>query len=152
MLPRSERLRRRQDFAAVYARKKSWANALLVLYVRRYESGSENSETRRIGFSVSKKVGKAHERNRLKRRLREICRTQLPDLRRPFDAVFVVRAPANAVNFTELAVATHELFHRAGLFLKPKGQGSGSVTRDATPNRRKGSFPAVPNAEEERQE
>ena len=48
----------------------------------------KDAETRRFGFSVSKKVGKAHDRNRVKRRLRAICRTQQADWRRGFDAVF----------------------------------------------------------------
>ena len=41
MLPRAERLTRRKDFAAVYARKKSWVHPLLVLYVRRHNEGGE---------------------------------------------------------------------------------------------------------------
>jgi len=115
MLPREERLVRHRDFGAVYGRKKSWATPLLALYVRRYDSSTENSETRRFGFSVSKKVGKAHDRNRVKRRLREICRRERPRLRRGFDAVFVVRTAANTADFAQLAQSAPELFRKAGL-------------------------------------
>ncbi len=114
MLPREERLARRRDFAAVYARKKSWAGPLLVLYVRRHNEPAL-AETRRFGFSVSKKVGKAVLRNRVKRRLRAICRERAPGWRRGFDAVLVVRAPAAGATYAELEGALGELMVRAGL-------------------------------------
>ena len=122
MLPQKERLRRGRDFAAVYARKKSWANPLLVLYLRRFDGSGENAETRRFGFSVSKKVGKAHDRNRVKRRLREICRTQTNTWRRGFDVVFVVRAAANTVPFAVLSESVADLAKRAGLIPRPTSE------------------------------
>jgi len=115
VLPESERLRSRRDFTAVYNRKKSWANALLVLYVRRYDTSGPDMETRRFGFSVSKKVGKAHDRNGVKRRLRAICRESGGAWRRGFDAVFVARAPAAEAGYADLASAVHQLMERAGL-------------------------------------
>ena len=118
MLPAAERLRRRRDFAAVYARKKSWAERLLVLYVRRHAPEGEMAETRRFGFVVSKKVGKGSVvRNRVKRRLREICRVRGPEWRRGFDAVFVVRTAAARAPFVELDAAVRALMSRANLAL-----------------------------------
>ena len=115
-MSRAERLTRRRDFAAVFARKKSWAGPLLVLYVRRYPAeDDEHAETRRFGFSVSKKVGKAHDRNRVKRRLRAICRAHGHGWRRGFDAVVVARTPASGVAYVELDAALRALIDRAGL-------------------------------------
>lgn len=114
MLPRAQRLTRRRQFAAVYGRKRSWAEPLLVLYVRRL-SESEGAETRRFGFSVSKKVGKAVVRNRVKRRLRAICAARGPAWRRGFDAIFVARSSAAAATFAELDAAVCALMRRAGL-------------------------------------
>lgn len=120
MLPRAERLTRRRDFAAVYARRRSWANPLLVLYVLRREPdtaalAAEAAETRRLGFSVSKKVGKAHDRNGVKRRLRAICREDGGSWRRGFDAVFVARSGAADASFEDLRAAVSQLVARAGL-------------------------------------
>ena len=115
MLPRAERLTRRRDFAATYGRKKSWACPLVVLYVRRYPSESESAETRRFGFSVSKKVGKAVVRNTVKRRLRAICRSHGPDWRRGFDAIIVARSAAATASYVELDAAVCGLLQRAGL-------------------------------------
>ena len=114
MLSREERLTRRRDFAAVYGRKKSWAGPLLVLYVRRH-SPAETAETRRFGFSVSKKVGKAVVRNRVKRRLRAICAARGAGWRHGFDAIFVARSSAAEATFAELDAAVCALMGRAGL-------------------------------------
>jgi ribonuclease P protein component len=114
VLPSEERLARRRDFAAVYARKKSWAVPLLVLYLRRHEPNGPDAETRRFGFSVSKKVGKAHDRNRVKRRLRDICRTRRNEWQKGFDAVFVARSAAQNAAYAELDAAVCDLMRRAG--------------------------------------
>ena len=64
-----ETIKNTKDFKKVYNEKKSIANRLFVLYVL------PNGLTRsRIGVSVSKKVGKANVRNKIKRRLKEIFR------------------------------------------------------------------------------
>jgi ribonuclease P protein component len=117
MLPSEERLARRRDFAAVYARKKSWAGPLLVLYLRRHDQNGPDAETRRFGFSVSKKVGKAHDRNRVKRRLREICRAQRGDWRSGFDAVIVARSASQNATYADLDSAVCDLMRRAGVLL-----------------------------------
>jgi ribonuclease P protein component len=117
LLPTEERLTHRRDFATVYGGKKSWVHPLLVLYVRRHVVGTlgEVAETRRFGFSVSKKVGKAHDRNRVKRRLRAICRAHRGEWQRGFDAVFVARAAARDASFVELEAAAGDLMRRADL-------------------------------------
>lgn len=122
MLPADERLRRRQDFSAVYRRKRSWANPLLVLNVLRHDPAGADAETRRFGFSVSKKVGKAHDRNGVKRRLRAICREGGGGAwRRGFDAVFVARSEAAGAGYEDLRGAVFQLMARAGLALEGEG-------------------------------
>ncbi|MES2461402.1 MAG: ribonuclease P protein component [Armatimonadota bacterium] len=115
MLSASERLAKRRDFAAVYARKRSWAGPLLVLYVRRYREDCVDSVTRRFGFSVSKKVGKAHDRNRIKRCLREICRLRGGEWLSGFDVIFVARSGANKADYRALEEEVKQLMARAGL-------------------------------------
>ncbi len=112
MLPRAERLTRRRDFGAVYRRGRRYEHPLLTLYVRP-SGGSGEEQPRRFGFSVSKKVGKAHERNRIKRRLRELCRTLPTQSGR--DGVLVARAGASEAGSDTLREALVQLFSRAGV-------------------------------------
>src|SRR5689334_12518807 len=103
MLPRAARLKRNRDFRAVYARGKSFSTPALTLYVRPRARGEPAGAASRLGFVISKKAARrAHDRNRLKRRLREICRRSLlPRLGpgRAVDALFVARASALDADF-----------------------------------------------------
>lgn len=55
----------------------------------------------RYGLTTPRKLGKAHERNRIKRRFREILR-HLPAAPAGFDIVFNPRRPALQINFADL--------------------------------------------------
>ncbi len=119
MLPRGARLKRSRDFQAVYKRRTSWASAHLVLYVR-FRAPREG-EGSRLGFVISKKIAKrAHDRNRLKRRLREISRLRLlPARLRPYDALVVARTAAPDIGFAALAAEITGLAAQAGLLRGP---------------------------------
>lgn len=90
MLKQENRLRRRQDFRRVYNSGKSLKNPAFVLCYRpAYKKGGL-----RIGFSVSKKIGKAVERNRTKRMMREACRLEIGAFPKGYDYILVARHPA----------------------------------------------------------
>ena len=118
ILPLHERLTKRRDFAHVYGRKKSLGSPLFVLYVRRYDTNSVQAETRRMGFVVSKKAAKrAHDRNKVKRRMREIARLRGNVWRRGWDGVWVVRTDAVHAPYADLEKAMVHLVKRAGLLM-----------------------------------
>jgi ribonuclease P protein component len=67
----------------------------------------------RIGLVTSKKVGGAVERNRVRRRLREIIKTM--NIKCGTDLVFVARSSAGSANFPALQGSVRDLLKRAGL-------------------------------------
>ena len=101
-------LKTNKDFRRVYRKGTSAVRPGLVVYARPNRQG-EN----RLGFTVTAKVGKAHTRNRVRRRLREIYRLHETGLRPGYDMVVVARTRAAEVDYrrleTEFLAACHEL-------------------------------------------
>jgi ribonuclease P protein component len=94
-----ERLRKRSDFLAAAGGVKV-PSARFVLQAR----DRSDKAPPRIGFTVSRKVGNAVERNRVRRRLRELVRLNSGDALRPgHDYVLVGRRAALSAAFSDLA-------------------------------------------------
>jgi ribonuclease P protein component len=89
------RLSRSEDFARVYRAGRSVANKYLVLYYfERSDPGLSGGEVRpRVGFSVSKRLGTAVDRNRVKRVLREAFRANDQSFKVNMDFVLIARTP-----------------------------------------------------------
>jgi ribonuclease P protein component len=110
------RLSRSAEFERVYRQGRSTANRHLVLYSFPNPSATEQP---RLGLSVSRKVGGAVERNRIKRLLREAFAHQEEGLGAGHDIVVVARpAVAELVEregLEGLDEALRELIAKAGL-------------------------------------
>jgi ribonuclease P protein component len=86
-LSREHRLRHSADFRRVYDRRRSVSDNWLIVY------GCENALPHaRIGLSVSRKVGGAVQRNRLRRLYREAFRLTRPRLSGGIDLVLIPRS------------------------------------------------------------
>ncbi len=121
MLPKANRLRRSRDFREAFAAGRSYSNDHLRLIVRRRDADSV-----RFGFVVSKKVGGAVERNRVKRLLRAACRETMGRWRPGTDAVFVARASLCGSRLASVSAAVGDLVRRAGL-MPDAARGPGGV-------------------------
>ncbi|MCD6600037.1 MAG: ribonuclease P protein component [Dehalococcoidia bacterium] len=109
-------LTKRVQYALVYRKGSTFISGLIVMKVL-----SNRLDLSRYGFSVTKKVGNAVQRNRLKRLLRQIVGSQL--LKPGWDIVFIVRRRAVDANYHQLEEAVASLLSQARLV-----QGNGKAT------------------------
>lgn len=86
------------------------ANSYLVLYARK-----NRSATNRVGVTVSKKLGGAVVRNRVRRRLREVYRLNETKFAPGWDIVVVARSRCVTAPFCELIRAYLSLAEKAGI-------------------------------------
>ncbi len=86
---RRNRLSRSRDFDAVFRKGRSVSTRFLVLYS--FPRPDEAEEEARLGLAVSRKVGGAVERNRIKRRLRASFDELRESLPAGHDYVLIVR-------------------------------------------------------------
>lgn len=107
---RDVRLRKRKEFIFVQRSNIRVSSRFLLLLAR----PQKVSDIGRIGLAVSKKVGAAHERNLIKRRLRHIARTHRHIFLNKL-LVIVAHPPAASLSFEQLR---HELLESAQLLQK----------------------------------
>ncbi|HHT21261.1 MAG TPA: ribonuclease P protein component [Tissierellia bacterium] len=89
-------LKRNYEFQRAYSRGRSALTKYFVLYVVKTRKSQNH-----VGFTVSKKVGNAVVRNRIRRRLKEAFRS-IPITACCYDIVIVARSRAKTVNYTTL--------------------------------------------------
>ncbi len=94
---KSATLNLNSQFRRIYKSGKSCARPTLVLYAR--QNGGQGN---RLGITVSKKIGKAHLRNRAKRRLREVFRLNSGALKHGYDFIIVSRGRTPYADFSLL--------------------------------------------------
>jgi ribonuclease P protein component len=97
--PGRRRLSRSAEFERVYRQGRSKGNRFLVLYAfpREDDSRADPSEGPRLGLSVSRRVGGAVDRNRVKRVLREAFWEEAERLPSSSDYVVVARPDAKGL-------------------------------------------------------
>jgi ribonuclease P protein component len=116
-----ERLKRRTDFRAAASAMRAPGRAFVLQARRRADQGQV-----RVGFTVSRQVGNAVERNRVRRRLRDLVRRAGACLFPGHDYVLVGRRAALELPFGELI---QELDTALCQIHAGEGQQSGAVSR-----------------------
>ncbi len=96
--PRSMRLLRHADFDRVYQQGRRHFSANLTVFFSRRNDG----KFLRVGFTVSRALGGAVDRNRMKRRLREAVRLNCPPAGIPVDVVINPKKSLLKADFEDL--------------------------------------------------
>jgi ribonuclease P protein component len=129
MKPRSSRrgrLSRSAEFERVYRQGKATANRHLALYT----FPNASVERPRLGLSVSRRVGGAVQRNRVKRLLREAFAETEPALRPGQDVVVVARPSVSELAEREglagVEASLSELIAKAGISAGSAAHGEGA--------------------------
>ena len=107
------RVKRNEDFSKIIARKKSFANSCFIIYKDENQMGHG-----RVGISVSKKLGNAVTRNRVKRLLREVYRLHRHEIKDDYCLLLVGRAAAVDLKSTALEKSFYSLCKRANILKK----------------------------------
>jgi ribonuclease P protein component len=105
------RLRKHADYQLVYkASRKQFSKQIAYFHALRPAERRSETTGARIGLTVPKALGKAVDRNRIKRRMREAVRAALPLLHAPVDVILHPRRSVITLDFTLLQREVAQIF------------------------------------------
>ncbi len=108
---KAERLKKSKEFKAVFQQCRKLEDSNFAFYVQ----FSEDKGLRKFGVSLGRTFGKAHQRNQLKRRLREIYRVEKEHFRGGYQIILLPQRGSSGRTFEELRKSFLSLSKRAGL-------------------------------------
>jgi ribonuclease P protein component len=116
---KQNRLAKREDFNKVYRSGKSIANQQFVLYyLLKPTVISSSTECFRLGVSVSKKIGNAVVRNRIKRIVKEVIRLETARIVHHVDFILIARKPVTVMDYHEIEKSIQHVLKKAALLVK----------------------------------
>ena len=90
------RIKKNEEFSKIISYRHSKAGKVFIMYYQ-----ERNQENARVGISVSKKLGNAVVRNRIKRQVREMLRALIDFESCAYDLVVIVRKPYLEQSFSD---------------------------------------------------
>ena len=115
MLKRENRLKKRYQYSYVYREGSHVSGKFLVLYFT-----PSKTKNIKVGFAVTKKIGHAIKRNKIRRRLREIVRNYLPNLKENCNIILVAKESSKEASFVSLADEFANLTKKANISIDEK--------------------------------
>lgn len=117
MLNKKNRLVKRKEFNYIFKNGKSFVNKTMVLNFL----PTKLSDVK-VGFSVSKKIGNAVTRNKVKRRMREAFKQLMPLVNQKQNYVFVARKGIENLEFEEIVDSMKYCLKKTNLMVKQNEQ------------------------------
>jgi ribonuclease P protein component len=108
------RLQKHADYQRAYAAGRKRQSASMSWFLApRQTDGPDKSAGPRVGLTAGKVLGKAHERNRIKRRMREVLRRHIDLLPQGCDLIFHPRRFILTIEFAKLEAEIVRILHQA---------------------------------------
>jgi ribonuclease P protein component len=107
---RGARLRKHADYQRVYRESRRYSSASMSYFYRVRGEGEGAGVDARIGLTTGRVLGKAVERNRIRRRMRAAVRLHLEDLPKQVDVVLHPRRTVLEMEFTRLESEVARVF------------------------------------------
>ncbi|WAA12296.1 ribonuclease P protein component [Fervidibacillus halotolerans] len=109
------RIKKNEEFQRIFKKGKSAANRQFIIY--RLENERDHF---RIGLSVSKKIGNAVVRNRIKRYIRQVFHELEQEIRPSYDLIIIARKPAKDMDYHEVKQSLIHVLKISGIFIRRK--------------------------------
>lgn len=109
--PRSRRLQKQYEFKRIYEAGRREANRYFTVY-----TCSTEGRRGKVGIVAGKRLGKAVQRNKIRRALREIVRQNQRDILERTDLIIIAKPPALDLPHRELADHLFQLLRKSGAF------------------------------------
>lgn len=110
-MKRLYRLRKNADIQRIRRVGQSKVNRRLVLIIL-----PNHLKWSRFGFAVSKRIGNAVKRNKIRRQLREAARLRQKHIPPGWDILFIARSPIARANYQQIEAAMDDLLRRVKLY------------------------------------
>lgn len=103
-------IKKNLEYKAVYNCNNSFSDYNVVIFVKK-----NNELSNRYGFTSAKKIKNAVDRNRIRRRLKEIVRLNEDKIKIGYDIVFMARVNAVNADYKELEKSFNKVLKRSNL-------------------------------------
>lgn len=104
------RIRKNREYKRVYKYGKNYWNKHLILYIMK-----NNLEVSRVGFTVTKKIGNAVTRNKIRRQMKEIYRLNYENVKSGYDLVFIPKKNVVNMPYSKLENSMIHIMNIAGI-------------------------------------
>ncbi|GAF66341.1 ribonuclease P [Bacillus sp. TS-2] len=119
-MKKEQRIKKNDEFSLVFNEGVSIANRQFVIYAL----SKEGQELFRLGLSVSKKIGNAVTRNRVKRMIRAFFQENRERLHSHYDYVVIARKPVSNMTYSEVESSLNHVLRKGRYFQKRKQEKS----------------------------